>query len=334
MKRILIITHPTLIPPKQYSENDLEFQEWATEYDIQMALSELGYEFEFFGVYDNLKEFMEKLEEFSPDVVFNLLEEFQGEVNRDFHIPVLLEMMNIPYTGCRPKGLMIGRDKSLTKKILAHHRIRTPSFTVVKKGSTLNVLPKNLNYPMIVKCLHEEASKGISQSSLVHSYEKLLARVDFIHQSIGDDALVEEFIEGRELFVGMMFQNSIKIFPAWELVFENSEQPEKEIYSNRAKFNEKYRERLGVRTKASKLTANQQSRLKQICKKAYKSLGLYGHARIDFRMNSRGDFYILEVNANPNLGRLDEFSLSARHAGISYEKLIDSLIKTSLKISE
>lgn len=330
--KILLLVHPLLIPPENASQiNNREFLDWSTEYDVISTLESLGHDVCVFGVYKNLEQLIIKINEYAPDIVFNLLEEYAGDVNKDYHVVALLEMLNIPYTGCSSKNLMMARDKSLTKKVLTHHKIKTPQFQVIVKDQKNYKISEKLEYPCIVKCLHEEASKGIGQSSVVLSEEKLRQRVEFIHTSIGDDAIVEEFIEGREFFVGVIGGHRPQVLPVWELFFENSENPEKQFYTNRAKFNEEHRKKLGVRTGVAKLSASEEKNIQKMCLKIYQCLGLNGHARIDLRMSKKGVCSVLEVNTNPNIGIHDEFALSAQHKNISYSGLLSKILRSGFQ---
>ena len=325
-KRILLLVHRDLVPPTDIKvEPDRYKSPWITEYDVAKALKKLGYELEFFGMIDEIEEFVIKLKEFKPHIVFNLLEEFNYDAQSDYKVIALLEMMGIKYSGCNPKGLMMGRDKALAKKILKHHRIGTPYFFTLPQNKKIK-LPKSLRYPLIVKCLFEEASLGIAQASVVSSEEKLIERVSYIHQKLEQDAIVEQFIEGKEYYVGVMGNKKLTTLPIWELQFKNVEEPEKEIYSRRAKWNEKYRNRKGIDNGPAKLDKALEDKILKTCKKTYQLLELSGYARIDLRVREDGKIYVLEVNPNPNIAEDDEFAKSAKFAKIKYPELIESLL--------
>ena len=320
--------HKDLVPPKDIKEEEFDKEEvpWITEYDVITGLKELGHTVQACGVISDLKVIKNSIDEFKPALIFNLLEEFDGEVLFDQNVVSYLELLRVPYTGCNPRGLMLARDKALTKKILLFHRLKTPHFQVFPKNKKTRK-SKNLQYPLIVKCLTEEASLAIAKASIVHSEEKLIERVQYINQKIGVDAIVEEFIEGREFYVGVMGNYKVKTLPVWELRFEKVDRPEKELYSNRAKWNNKYRDRKGIKTEHAELDLETEKRIKHICKKAYKHLNLNGYARVDLRMNTNGDIYIIEVNPNPNIAKEDEFASSASFLGTSYPKLLTQVLK-------
>ena len=158
--------------------------------------------------------------EWKPHIAFNLLEGFDDITIFDQNVVSHLELLKLPYTGCNPRGLLLARDKSLSKKLLAYHRIPVPEFEVFRIGRPIR-RPKRLPFPLIVKSLTQEASIGISQASVVDSDEKLKERVAFIHESIGTAAIVEQYIEGRELYVGILGNQTLQALPVWELFFTN-----------------------------------------------------------------------------------------------------------------
>lgn len=326
--KVLLLVHPDLIPPDDIKKADIdpEFTEWITEYDILRTLKANDHNVEILGVAEDLSLIRSKVEEFKPNIVFNLLEEFQGEAIFDQNIVSYLELLGLPYTGSNPKGLMIGRDKALSKKILSFHKINTPKFQVFPRNKPRKKISIK-SYPIIVKCLTEEASLGISQASIVHNDEKLKERVKFIHEKYRTDALVEQFIEGHEYFVGVLGNYSLEALPAWELKFEQVDNPEKEFYSSNAKFNSKYRKRKGISTGKAKISEELEIELQKVAKKAYKTLGLSGYARIDMRVNDMGKIFVLEVNPNPDISEADDFAQSAKKAGYTYGELIDKIIK-------
>ncbi len=319
--------HSDLVPPDEIDDKQLDrfTTDWITEYDVIETLKKMGHEVIKLGVYSDLTKIRKALEEHNPDLIYNLLEEFDGESLFDSHVAAYLELLRIPFTGCNARGLMLARDKALTKKILTYHRIATPKFVVFPRNRKIR-RPKNLDFPLIVKSLTEEASLGLAKASIVHNDEKLKERVNFIHENVGSDAIVEQFIEGREFYIGVYGNYQLSTLPVWELVFEKAENPEKEFYSRRAKWNEKYRKRKGIKGQAANLPEKLDQEMIAIAKKAYKILGLSGFARIDLRMTAENKIYIIEANPNPNIATDDEFALSAKHAKIKYEDLLAKIL--------
>ena len=202
-KRVLVLMHVDLVPPDDIAgKPDAEVIEYKTEYDVVTGLRELGHEVQPLGLYDDLTPLRRAIQDFKPHIVFNLLEEFHGEPMLDQNVVSYLELVQVPYTGCNPRGLMLARDKALSKKILHYHRIRVPRFAVVPAGRKLKRKPARLEYPLIVKSQIEEASFGIAEASIVNNDEKLAERVEFMHAKVGTSLILEQYVDGRELYVG------------------------------------------------------------------------------------------------------------------------------------
>lgn len=327
--RVLVILHTDLVPPENPEKKDLLEAPWITEYDVVSTLKKMGHEVQTCGVYSDLKVIRDQITEFKPHIVYNLLEEFDGEALFDQNVVSYLELLRTPYTGNNPRGLILARDKGLTKKILQYHRIKSAAFHAFPKNKKVK-LPKNLKFPKIVKCLFEEASFGISKSSIVHNEEKLLERIQYVHEKLSADCIVEDFIEGREFYVGVMGNYRLKTLPVWELKFEKVDNPEKAIYTTKAKFNTKYRKENGIKTQKADITPEQEKKIQNICRRAYKALNLNGYARIDLRMNNEGEVFILEANPNPDIASDDEFALSAGHEGIKYPELLSKILSLGI----
>ena len=331
-QRVLVLIHTDLVPPADLilKDEDRLKTPWTTEYDVISHLKKSGHQVAIVGVYSDLTVIRKNIEEFKPHIVFNLLEEFDGESLFDQNVVSYLELMRIPYTGCNPRGLILARDKALTKKILSYHRLKSPKFAAFPKNKRFKA-PKNLTYPLIVKCLSEEASLGIGKVSIVHSEEKLKERLTYIHEKFTVDAIAEEFIKGREFFVGVLGNYRLEVLPVWELRFDNVEKPENELYSRQAKWNEAYRKRRGIKSGHAKLDEALEKRIKEMAKKTYRALGLNGYARIDMRVNDQGEVYVIEANPNPNIAKDDEFAESSYlHKKYKYQALLDRLLKLGM----
>jgi D-alanine-D-alanine ligase len=324
--RIAVLMHEDLRPPdKLPADHDWDTCEWVTEWDVVTTLRKMGHDVQTLGVFDELKPIREMNNSFKPHVVFNLLEEFDEKAFYDQNIVSYLELIRAPYTGCNPRGLMIGREKALSKKILSYHKIKTPKFHVFPKNQKVKV-PKNIEYPLIVKCLNEEASLGISKASIVHNDDKLLERIEFLHGQLGKDAIAEAFIEGQEIYVGVLGNYRLESLPPWALYFDKANNPDKEIYSNNAKFNWGYRENKGIRSAKADISPQLEKEISDVAKRAYRALSLNGYARMDFRVDKDGGIYLLEANPNPNIGELEEFADSALFAGTKYPDLLQKIL--------
>ncbi len=325
--KVLLLVHQDLVPPEVEDPSvvDWDSTPWVTEYQVKQALLTAGHNVYVLGVYENLQIITDTISEFKPSIVFNLLEEFNGEATLDQNVVSHLELLGIPYTGCNPKGLILARDKALSKKILAFHKIKSAEFQVFPLN-TPQTKVKIDRFPVIVKCLNEEASLGLSQASIVKNDEKLKERVKFIHENFKTDAIAEEFIQGQEFFVGVMGNYRLQTLPVWQLKFNKDVDPENQWYTTNAKFNESYRKRNGIQTGPADISEAQASLLQKISKKAYQILGLSGYARMDLRVSEGGDVYILEANPNPDISEFEDFAMSAKSIGISYTDLINKII--------
>lgn len=325
--RVLVLVHEDLVPPESlegYSEK--EIQQWKTEFDVVATLREMGHDVRPLGVWDDLGKIRVAIEEFQPHVAFNLLEEFHGVAVYDQHVVSYLELMRQPYTGCNPRGLMLAHDKGLCKQILAYHRILTPKFVVYPRGRKVKP-SKKLTYPLLVKSASEEASLGISQASIVHSDEKLKDRVEFIYEQVKSDALVEQYIDGRELYVGMIGNQRLRTFPIWELLFTKSGDKVPLIATAKVKWDYEYQQKLGVETReAGDLPAGAAAAILKQCTRTYRALYLSGYARIDLRLADDGRAYVLEANPNPNLSFGEDLAESAEKSGLRYSDLLQRII--------
>jgi D-alanine-D-alanine ligase len=325
--RILVLVHELLVPPETLEGvQEHEAAEYRTEFDVTSCLRGLGHDVRPLGIGDSLTELRTTIQEWRPQVCFNLLEEFGGIVTYDQHVVAYLELLRQAYTGCNPRGMMLSRDKVLSKQILAYHRIPTPQFAVFRRGGALRI-PKALRFPLFVKSATEDASLGISQASIVEDVPRLRERVGFIHEHTQSDALVEEYVEGRELYVGVLGNARIRTLTPWEFIFGELKQGRAAIATRKAKWDSAYQERHGITSgKAEGLPAGLAEKLDRLARRIYRALHMSGYARIDFRVRADGTPFVLEANANPNLEREEDFAYAAAHDGIKYPALLERLI--------
>jgi D-alanine-D-alanine ligase len=319
--------HPDFMPPdsaKGYTPQEINV--WKTEYDVVSTLRAAGHDVRPIGVQHELKPVRDAIEEFKPQAVFNLLEQFHGEVIYDHNVASYLELMKMPYSGCNPRGLMLARGKDLSKTLVHHHRIPVPAFAVFPMRQKVK-RPKRLALPLFVKSLTEDGSKGISQASVVETDEKLAERVAFIHEKIGTAAIVEQYIEGRELYVGVLGNNRLKVLPVWELKFSKMAEGARHIATEKVKHDTNYQERAGiVDGPAEDLPPELSARIQRIAKRVYRTLELDGYARIDFRLATDGTPYFLEANPNPEIAKSQEFASAAKLIGLSYPDLLNRIL--------
>ncbi len=328
--RVLALVHDHLVPPEDATGIDVLEAEWKMEYDVIETLRESGHDVRVLGIHDDLSGIRVATEEFTPHIVFNLMEAFAGVTTFDQNVVSYLELLRLSYTGCNPRGLILARDKALSKKLLAYHRVPVPEFTVVRRGRK-PVLSKRLQFPLIVKSLFFEASAGISQASVVENVEQLQKRVAFIHEHLGTAAIVEQFIDGRELYVGILGNERLEVLPVWEMSFAQMPDNRWRIATERVKWSTQYQKRHGIMTNAAVLEPEMAHRIQRIARRAYTALDLNGYARIDIRLDEAGRPYVLEANPNPNLAYGEDFAESAETHGISYEKLLDRILTLGLR---
>jgi D-alanine-D-alanine ligase len=329
--RVLVLMHEDLVPPDQLNGQDLLTAEWRTEYDVVSTLKKLGHEAYPIGVRDDLGVIESAIDKWKPDIAFNLLEEFDGVAVYDQNVVAYLELLHMPYTGCNPRGLMLARDKALTKKVLSFHQIPYPEFIEVPQGRSVK-RPKSLTFPLIVKSVSEEASHGISQASIVEDDEKLSERVAFIHTSIGTGALIERYIEGREFYVGVIGNGQLQALPVWELIMDKLPEDVRKIATERVKWNRTYQIKYGITSRQAKnLPEGKADEIQHLAKRVYRALNLSGYARIDMRMDPEGRLYVLEANPNPQIAHDEDFADSAEKADYQYKELLQEILNVGLR---
>lgn len=328
--RVIVLADAKLLPVgalTDFSEKQRELRK--TEFDVRDALEQLGHEVIPIGVSDDLSTIRGAIDAHKPHIAFNLVEEFDGVSHFDQHVVSYLELRKQPYTGCNPRGLTLARDKALTKKILAYEGIKVPDFAIFPQRRAMK-RPDRLGYPLFVKSLTEEGSAGISSASVVSDDEKLAERVAFIHRTTKSTAIAEQFIEGREIYVGVMGNERITTLPPWE--FSSTKKDDKPlIATDRAKWDPEYQRQHGLKTGPAKLSDKEHEALASVSKDIYRVLGLSGYARLDYRIAQNGEAYLLEANPNPQIAKDEDFARSAAHVGISYPDLIEQLLKFGMR---
>jgi len=327
--RVLLLVHEGLVPKEGIPIAEVE-PAWRMEWDVVTTLRERGHELKVIGVHDDLTPIRSSIEEFKPDIVFNLLEAFDNICVFDQNVVSYLELLKIPYTGCNPRGLTLARDKALARKLLAYHRIPSPAFKVIPFGKK-PVLPRKLGFPLIVKSLTYEGSASISQASVVANQEQLEKRVKFIHATLYTPAIVEQFINGRELYVGVLGNHRLRVFPVWEMSFTNMPADNWLIATERVKWNAAYQKKHGIETGEAKLEDDVAVKIKQLAARAFRALELSGYARFDFRMDETGNPYVIEANPNPQLAKVEDFAQSAIRSRMNYSRLLGRIMALGLE---
>lgn len=324
--KVNVLTNVNPGPAPSEGEKGEKGQE-AVEHQIVDALSQKGHSVDILPVTDSAKEMCEALTRLEADIVFNLCEAFRNNSQLEMHVAALLELLGIKYTGCGPQGLLLGQNKSLTKQILAYHGIKSPQFAVYPMGPVVP-RPSYLRFPLIVKPLKEDASIGISLASIVKSDEPLRERIEFIHEKLQQEAIVEEYIEGREFCVGVWGNERAEVLPLIELDFANVPENRPRIYSFKAKWDALYREEKGIRSIFVKdLSEIILNRIQDVCVTTYRALGFKDYARLDIRMTHDYEIYVLDANPNPYIAKDEDLPMAAEKAGVSYGDFVGRILQ-------
>jgi D-alanine-D-alanine ligase len=321
------------LPDEQFSARALkEEEDKPTEADVLRCLKRLGHEVDTLAVFDNVEAIVDKLKAYAPDVVFNLSESFRHDRAHEPNIPALLELMKVRYTGAGPEALLLCKDKALAKKLLAYHRVRVARFVVSHRLRPLRKL-RRFVYPAFVKPLGEESSDGISRASFARDEGEALERARFIHEKFQSDALIEEYIEGRELYVGVLGTRRATSLPARELFFGQVPDDVPKFATFKAKWDDAYRKKWGIKNgPAGPLPDGVADELGRVARKVYRVLKIRGLGRIDMRLTPGGEIVVLEANPNPSLAEEDDFAQSAAAAGLEFEALIQKILDAAMAL--
>ena len=301
-----------------------------TERHVAVALRELGHQVRVVGVGGDVREIVSALTEDPPEIVFNLTEQFGDDRRLDGNVAGLLELMGVPFTGAGAAGLMLCRDKGLCKQLLSLHKIQCPQFVELAPGRRPRV-PRRLSYPLIVKPKFEDASEGIARRSIVNSEAELIERVRIIHEGWSQVAIAEQYVEGRELYVGVVGNESPSVFPAREIFFGRSAEGGPRIATRRVKADAAYREKWQITYGFAELADDLAAEVSRLVKKVFRLLRLRDYGRLDLRLAPDNRIVVLEANANPDIGYGEDLAEAAEKAGVGYKDLIDRILKLALK---
>jgi len=323
-------------PDQDFSKwiDDDKNEDWAPEREVIKSLTRLGHDVKTLGLFDDINILGNRLKANQVDVVFNLTEHFNGQDRYDANIAGVLEVMGVPFTGAGSIALMLCRNKSVSKKLLAFHRIKVPRFVVFERGKLVR-WPKPMKFPLLVKPLTKDASEGIAQSSFTDNDKDLRERVHYIHDSLATDVIAEEYIDGRELYVSVIGKERLTVLPVREMKFGLTPEDAPRVATYKAKWDREYRKRWQLTNVfAGKLPDGVEEELESICKKAYRVLMLEGYARFDFRLSENKEPFLIEANPNPLLTTDDEIAQSAAKADIPYDELIRKILSLALQKKE
>jgi D-alanine-D-alanine ligase len=293
------------------------------------ALGESGrHELDVLEVEDDLGGLLGELEKRRPDLVLNLCEMFGDNVQGDAAVASVLELLRLPFTGSGASELYLRQDKGVTKKVLAFEGILYPNFAIFSPDADLET-GGNLRMPLFVKPLRGDASIGIrGADALVRDSSALMERVLQVHKECKDAALAEEYIEGRELYVGVLGNREAQALPPVELDMSGLPDHMPAVADKDVKFDEALGRRYGIEARvADDLPDEMRARLQKVAVQAYRALRVRDYGRVDLRLTEAGEIYVLEVNANPYLERDSEFAMAAESAGYEYPALLERIVE-------
>lgn len=295
------------------------------------ALRQCDHQVSVLGVHGDLSKLISGLRRRQPDLIFNLMEMFGDNVRGDVGVAGVLDLLGIPYTGAGPGECYIQQDKAIAKKLLAFDKIQSPPFAVFFPDAALETAG-NLRMPLFVKPLRTDASIGIGRDALVYDTMQLLKRVTAIRERYHDAALAEEYIEGREFYVGVLGNRQAVAFPPMEMDFSGLKDGQPHIMDQKAKFAENSAEFKGTKAVlAEQIPEEFKARLEKTALDAYRALHVRDYGRVDLRVAPTNDIYVLEVNANCYLERSSEFATAAAAAGHDYPTLINRIAELALE---
>lgn len=297
---------------------------------LDAALKSGGHEVRSLVVDDSVQPLVTSLTEDRPDIVFNIAESFGGKSALESNVAALLNLLNLRYTGSSPAGLILAGDKTLTKKVLTFHSILTAKFATVFRGAV--DWAGEIEFPLILKPPQEDASLGITQKSIVHDVRELLETISSLQAEFQGPVLAEEFIDGREFYVGVLGNSDVKAFPIMEMDFTGYPEGRPKIASWAAKWgdegDEKGAEFKGTRSIfPTNVSEELATRMQKVAIDAFQALRLRDYARVDLRVNAKEEIYVIEVNPNCYLEQSAEFAVAAVKAGIDYNTLINRIVE-------
>jgi D-alanine-D-alanine ligase len=296
---------------------------------VMASLKRGGHTVSMLAVHDDIRKLVSGLARRKPDLIFNLLEEFGATPTGNLSAVGILDVLGYRYTGSNASELYLGQDKALAKKLLAYDQILFPRYAVFSRDKDFET-GGNLRMPMFVKPVAMDSSIGIGKRSLVRDAGALMKRVAAIHAECNDDALAEEFIEGREFYVGILGNQDALALPPIEADFSGLPEGAPHVYDSAAKWEPGTPEYEGTKAVLADLPDELRARLQKVSLDAYRALRVRDYGRVDLRMTPTGEIYVLEVNACCYLEQNDEFAMAARAAGLEYDDLVQRIVDLAM----
>ena len=298
--------------------------------EIFEALEKLGHE-PFYQVLDGRTQSLHALAKCGSDLIFNLTESYAGDDTKEMHVAAYLDLLGLRYTGAGPHASFLAQDKAIAKKMFAFHGIRTPYFATSYRGSIEHA--HDIAFPLIVKPVSEDGSIGINSNAVVDSVKELMERVQYIQDEFDSPAIIEEYIEGREIYAAILgsYEYS-EVLPLVELDFSKLPKGTPKIASYDVKFEKETEAYKATKSAvAEDLDPETVERLHQTALAAHRAVKLRDYGRIDMRLSTKGEVYVLEANPNPWLSSKQEFAMAAKASGRSYSQLIGQIVDLAMR---
>ena len=298
---------------------------------VAAALESCGHKTSILTIRHDVNEMIEGLKKRKPNLVFNLVESFGHDIlGGQMGVAGLLDLLELPYTGGGPGEIYLQEDKALSKKLLAFEQVPYPDFATFTPNAEFET-GGNLRMPLFVKPLRMDASIGIDERSLVRNTAQLMERVQYIHKTFGDAALAEEYIEGREFYVGVLGNDDLTAFPPLEMDFSGLRTGSVPIMDSEAKFDQTSDRYHGTTVVLPQLEPALKAKLQRVSLQAYRALRVRDYGRIDLRLTETGEVYVIEVNASCYLEQHSEFARAAREIGIEYSTLLNRIVELAVE---
>jgi len=297
--------------------------------EIFEALEKLGHE-PFYQVLDGNLQCLSSLAKCGADLVFNLTEAFAGDDTKEMNVAAYMDLLGIRYTGGGPHAHFLAQDKATAKKMFAFHEIKTPFFATAYRGRIEHA--HDVSFPLIVKPVWEDGSIGIDAASVVNSVKELMERVEYIQDEFDSPALIEEYIDGREIYAAILgsYENA-QALPLVELDLSRLPEGTPKIASYDVKFEkETQAHKLTKSHLVSDLEEEMITKLQETGLAAYQAVKLRDYGRVDMRLTPKGEIYVIEANPNPWLSSKQEFAMAAKASGRSYTDLIGEIVEMAV----
>lgn len=296
---------------------------------ITDALRDLGHEPSVMAI-DGRPQTLTTLARSNADLYFNLVESYAGDDTKEMHFAAFLDLVGKRYTGAGPHGSFLAMDKAIAKKLIRYHDLYTPYSVVMNKGRVEHA--QDIAFPVIVKPASEDASKGIDAASVVHSLKDLFERIAYVQDEFDSPALIEEYIEGREIYAAVLGNERPEALPLVELDLSKLPDGMPKIAGYEVKFDvttEAYKKTKSA--PARDLDEELVTRIHETAVTAYRVLKLRDYGRLDLRVTETGKVYVIEANPNPWLDPAAEFAMAAKESGRSYKELIGEIVELAMR---